>query len=47
MAPDGRVVPTVAHPHAPAWLIGSLVHEALAGWLFPGFGFELWAEACA
>jgi ATP-dependent helicase/nuclease subunit A len=44
-----RVVPAVARPRAPAWVIGKLVHEALAAWRFPnsdGF-FERWAEAHA
>jgi ATP-dependent helicase/nuclease subunit A len=30
-----RVVPTVRRPRAPAWVVGSLVHEALAAWRFP------------
>jgi ATP-dependent exoDNAse (exonuclease V) beta subunit len=49
-----RVVPTVEHSRAPAWVIGSLVHEALASWRFPnggpptsGYSFEHWAEARA
>ncbi len=45
-----RVVPTVKRPGAPAWVIGSLVHEALAAWRFPadpGFSFERWGEARA
>lgn len=44
-----RVVPAAMQPHAPAWMIGKLVHEALAAWRFPaadGF-FEQWAEAHA
>ena len=44
-----RVVPAVARPRAPAWVVGKLVHEALAAWRFPdadGF-FERWAEAHA
>jgi len=42
-----RVVPRVKHPTAPAWVVGSLVHEALAAWRFPGGGFDAWAEARA
>ena len=42
-----RVVPRVEHPTAPAWVVGLLVHEALAAWRFPGEGFDRWAEACA
>jgi ATP-dependent helicase/nuclease subunit A len=50
-----RVVPPVKRPRAPAWVIGSLVHEALAAWRFPNgaapvgavHGFEHWAEARA
>jgi len=42
-----RVVPKVERPRAPAWVIGSLVHEALAAWRFPGDGFGHWAEARA
>jgi ATP-dependent helicase/nuclease subunit A len=46
-----RVVPAVKKPRAPAWVIGSLVHEALAAWRFPASdrsaGFGYWAEARA
>ena len=42
-----RVVPAVKRPRAPAWVIGSLVHEALAAWRFPDDEFESWAEARA
>jgi ATP-dependent helicase/nuclease subunit A len=50
-----RVVPDVERARAPAWVIGSLVHEALAAWSFPDGGspasaphsFERWAEARA
>jgi len=46
-----RVVPAVQRPRAPAWVIGSLVHEALAAWRFPvddrSAGFRRWAEARA
>ncbi len=42
-----RVVPAAARPRAPAWVIGKLVHAALAAWRFPdGDGaFARWAEA--
>ena len=42
-----RVVPTADRPRAPAWVVGSVVHEALASWRFPDGGFEHWAEARA
>jgi len=42
-----RVVPSVQRPRAPAWVIGSIVHEALASWRFPDHTFALWAEARA
>jgi ATP-dependent exoDNAse (exonuclease V) beta subunit len=45
-----RVVPAVEQPRAPAWVIGSLVHEALAAWRFPADAdpeFERWCEARA
>ncbi len=30
-----RVVPSGQRPRAPAWVVGSLVHDALAQWYFP------------
>jgi ATP-dependent helicase/nuclease subunit A len=50
-----RVVPAAEWPRAPAWVVGYLVHEALAAWRFPsgeahpvtGHGFDLWAAARA
>ena len=43
-----RVVPAVERPRAPRWVVGSMVHEALAAWRFPDqTSFEPWAEACA
>ncbi|MBC8449775.1 MAG: UvrD-helicase domain-containing protein [Chloroflexi bacterium] len=47
-----RVVPAVERPRAPAWVVGSLVHEALASWRFPGIAgpaesFDRWAQARA
>jgi ATP-dependent helicase/nuclease subunit A len=45
-----RVVPAVERPRAPAWVIGSLAHEALAAWRFPvgvDLDFERWSEARA
>ena len=43
-----RVVPPEGRPTAPAWVVGQLVHGALADWLFPGGkgrDYFLWAEA--
>jgi ATP-dependent helicase/nuclease subunit A len=31
--------------HAPAWIVGQIVHEALALWRFPDDGFRRWAAA--
>lgn len=42
-----QVVPHVKRPSAPRWVIGSLVHEALAAWRFPDDGFKRWCEARA
>jgi ATP-dependent helicase/nuclease subunit A len=42
-----RVAPAVRRPRAPAWVVGSIVHEALAAWRFPGDGFDRWAAARA
>lgn len=42
-----RVVPAVARPRAPAWVVGQLVHAALAAWRFPDESFEAWALAQA
>lgn len=50
-----RVVPPARRPRAPAWVVGSLVHEALASWRFPdgapsagpARGFAPWAHARA
>lgn len=42
-----RVAPAAKRPEAPAWVIGSLVHEALAAWRFPGPGFTEWLRARA
>ncbi len=40
-----RVVPEQAHPTAPAWVVGKLVHGALEQWLFPDSAtFARWAE---
>jgi ATP-dependent exoDNAse (exonuclease V) beta subunit len=39
-----RVVPSVIYPGAPAWLVGKLVHEALANWRFPDAHFDRWVE---
>jgi ATP-dependent helicase/nuclease subunit A len=37
-----RVVATGRGASAPRWMVGSLVHEALAAWRFPGEGFLEW-----
>jgi len=42
-----QIVPTAKRPKAPAWVIGSLVHEALALWRFPGSDFDEWITARA
>lgn len=42
-----QVVATAKRPQAPAWVIGSIVHEALAQWRFPGDGFDDWVKARA
>lgn len=42
-----RVVPTVKHRTVPHWVIGKLVHEALAAWRFPDASFERWCLARA
>ena len=42
-----RVVPGVRRPRAPAWVVGSMVHDALAAWRFPDATFERWAAARA
>jgi len=42
-----RVVPEVQRPSAPRWVVGSLVHEALAQWRFPDAGFAGWVDARA
>jgi ATP-dependent exoDNAse (exonuclease V) beta subunit len=46
-----RVVPPAPRSEAPGWVIGSIVHDALAVWRFPGDGggttFERWTEARA
>ena len=42
-----RVVPTTKRPRAEAWVVGKIVHEALAAWRFPDDTFERWATARA
>jgi ATP-dependent exoDNAse (exonuclease V) beta subunit len=47
-----QVVPTARRPQAPAWIIGTLVHEAIALWRFPNTAFvntalEKWVKARA
>jgi ATP-dependent exoDNAse (exonuclease V) beta subunit len=41
-----RVVPPEDRPRAPSWVVGTLVHGALADWLFPegeGRDYDAWA----
>ena len=42
-----QVIPTSRRPAAPAWIVGSLVHEALRAWRFPDADFDNWAKARA
>jgi len=42
-----RVVPASRLSRAPAWVVGKLVHDALALWRFPDERFAAWAEALA
>lgn len=42
-----QVVPTALRPEAPAWVVGSLVHAALALWRFPDDAFAAWCLARA
>jgi ATP-dependent helicase/nuclease subunit A len=44
-----RVVPAKRHDRAPGWVVGKLVHEALAAWRFPDDAGQLgrWIEAQA
>jgi ATP-dependent exoDNAse (exonuclease V) beta subunit len=42
-----QVVPTAVRPQAPAWLIGTLIHEAIALWRFPDPTFDKWVESRA
>ncbi len=42
-----RVVPDEQSPWAPSWVVGKIVHEALAQWRFDDKGFEDWAETQA
>lgn len=42
-----RVIPAVQRPRAPAWIVGLLVHEALAVWRFPNDEFDRWARSRA
>ncbi len=42
-----RVVPARKGEGAPAWVVGKLVHAALAAWRFPGDGFDAWLRAHA
>lgn len=40
-----RVVPAHGRPTAPAWVVGQIVHSALAIWRFPDADFDGWAAA--
>ncbi|MBN1640235.1 MAG: PD-(D/E)XK nuclease family protein, partial [Anaerolineae bacterium] len=43
-----RVAPSGASPAAPSWVVGQIVHGALAQWLYPGAAerdFDAWAAA--
>ena len=42
-----RIVPAAERPRAPAWVVGHLVHAALALWRFPDETYAAWAEAQA
>jgi len=42
-----QIVPAEKKATAPAWIIGKLVHEALAFWRFPGEDFDEWVSARA
>ncbi|MFN2143253.1 MAG: UvrD-helicase domain-containing protein [Candidatus Promineifilaceae bacterium] len=42
-----QIVPLEERTRAPAWVIGSLVHEALSLWRFTETGFEEWVAARA
>jgi len=42
-----RVVPATKRPRAPAWVVGKIVHEALAAWRFPDATFARWTTARA
>lgn len=35
-----RIVPDTKRPHAPAWVVGKLVHESLRRWRFPSSNFD-------
>lgn len=42
-----RVIPTTPQHSPPAWVVGNLVHKALAAWRFSGNDFEAWLAAQA
>ncbi|MFO7743609.1 MAG: UvrD-helicase domain-containing protein [Anaerolineae bacterium] len=45
-----RVVPDAERPWAPSWVVGKMVHRALAQWIFPedeGIDFHAWAASQA
>lgn len=42
-----QIVPTAKRPTAPAWVVGTIVHQALAQWRFPDELYTEWATAQA
>ncbi len=42
-----RIVSNTLRPHAPAWLVGRLVHESLRRWKFPSADFETFLRPLA
>ena len=42
-----RIVSSAQRPHAPAWLVGRLVHESLRRWKFPSADFETFLRPLA
>ncbi len=42
-----RIVPDTRRPHAPAWVVGKLVHESLRRWRFPDADFDAFIKPFA
>lgn len=42
-----RIVPDTKRPHAPAWVVGKLVHQCLRRWKFPAPDFETFIQPFA